>query len=574
MSNQDQSKTPSPEGNFPRLVDSYKSHREALHSRVQELVNLRDQIRKAAAQEATDIVDTARRDVRQILVKARRELLVLAAQVQAATDERPRALDDGSVSETQRERVLAEASRAGLQLEGENLQAAKELLVSARQGVQKILESARPDLEALDTEMRVLRVNAGQPLHERPLQDDLDDHADDPHFRRDPDEEPAIDLSLSSGSPRPALLRRIAMPSLNRIALLPRAAVFVAAFGVVGILAMIGTTWWRSGSSAEEQTRPSTASANAPAAAAPGATAAAPSTTADIEAASAPVEAAAPVSVRLQAVRDVWLRTTIDGQADAGRLLRAGETRNVSASGDVAIRIGDGGALLVSSNGSSFEPAGPNGQVVTRVFSQPLGSIRPPASAAAPAAPAASTNATAAVVARNTPPPPPGVNEAPPVITIDPPAQRLPAPAAPPPSPAAAATPAPTPAAANAAGSRTATEAAEGELVPAAQRWFTQYHLGSAPPGGDAPNVSDDRGPGERPSLGTPVAQRTFDDVRVQLVGDNALYTARMTERVQAGAASSQYVSLVSQVWMRRAGAWRLVDVRLVSAGSLAPGTP
>jgi hypothetical protein len=176
---------------------------------------------------------------------------------------------------------------------------------------------------------------------------------------------------------------------------------------------------------------------------------------------------------------------------------------------------------------------------------------------------------------------PPRAEEPPPIVAIDQPAARAagpaptpsPAPPNPVPAPQAAgrAAAAPPPAAAGTTASRAAnTDAAEGELVPAAQRWFSLYYQGDhLTAGGDAPNVTDDRGQGERPPAGASVTQRVFDEVRVQLVGDNALYTARMTERVQAGNAASQFVSLVSQVWMRRSGMWRLVDVRLVSAGRL-----
>ena len=87
MSDSDQTKQPPPTGHdVPELVDTYRSQREALQAQANQLARLRDEIRAAAEREATDIVDAARRDVRQILVKARRELLVLTAQVQAAAE--------------------------------------------------------------------------------------------------------------------------------------------------------------------------------------------------------------------------------------------------------------------------------------------------------------------------------------------------------------------------------------------------------------------------------------------------------------------------------------------------------
>ena len=87
MSDSDQTKQPPSTGHdVPELVDTYRSQREALQAQANQLARLRDEIRAAAEREATDIVDAARRDVRQILVKARRELLVLTAQVQAAAE--------------------------------------------------------------------------------------------------------------------------------------------------------------------------------------------------------------------------------------------------------------------------------------------------------------------------------------------------------------------------------------------------------------------------------------------------------------------------------------------------------
>ena len=540
MSDQDQPAPPAAGPIVPRLVDSYKSNREALHSRVQELVNLRDAIRSAAAQEANTIVDNARRDVRHVLVKARRDLLVLSAQVQAATDDRPKALEDGA--STQQERVLAEAARAGLAFEREDFGATQGVLGDARQGIHQILDAVRPDLNALDAEMGLLRAAAGHAAPSGSAQSD--DTRDAPliaDFRPDPPDFNTLDLSLSTPPPR-----------VPWFAALPRAAAFVGAFGIVGVIAMIGTTWWRSGPS-------STVDASAPPAASPAGAAYAPA--AALPASNTPT----PVSVRLQAVRDVWLRTTIDGQADAGRLLRAGETRTVSAAGDISVRMGDAGALLVSVNGSDLEPAGRDGEALTRVFSRNAPSRAP--MAATSEAPATPSREVARASSRS------DLDEPPPIITVDPPLPRTPNPPAAqslPALPAGGRGGAPAPAANDARNSG----AAEGELVPAAQRWFALYHQGEhLTAGGDSPNVTDDRGQGERPQSGSPVMQRMFDEVRVQLVGDNALYTARMTERVQTPNASNQFVSLVSQVWMRRAGMWRLMDVRLVSAGRLAGNT-
>ena len=109
-------------------------------------------------------------------------------------------------------------------------------------------------------------------------------------------------------------------------------------------------------------------------------------------------------------------------------------------------------------------------------------------------------------------------------------------------------------------------------LTRAAERWLDAHYRQD---GGTMRSlesrgmkVSDERLPDERLPTGLD-ARRTLERVTFQFVGDSAIFTARMTEQASFGAESLRYVSWVSQVWIREAGQWRLVDVRLLSDAKL-----
>ena len=78
------------------LLEHYRSRRSAWIAEAECLAQLRDQVRSAADQETLEIVSRARRDVRDVIASARRELLVLTEQVRAAlgdSEPLPRALE-------------------------------------------------------------------------------------------------------------------------------------------------------------------------------------------------------------------------------------------------------------------------------------------------------------------------------------------------------------------------------------------------------------------------------------------------------------------------------------------------
>jgi hypothetical protein len=71
--------------------------------------------------------------------------------------------------------------------------------------------------------------------------------------------------------------------------------------------------------------------------------------------------------------------------------------------------------------------------------------------------------------------------------------------------------------------------------------------------------INDERRADQRFPFGLEVT-RAFEDEQLQLAGDSAMFTARMTERAPTGALTSQ----VTQTWVRRGGVWQLQEARLV----------
>jgi 4-diphosphocytidyl-2C-methyl-D-erythritol kinase len=63
--------------------------------------------------------------------------------------------------------------------------------------------------------------------------------------------------------------------------------------------------------------------------------------------------------------------------------------------------------------------------------------------------------------------------------------------------------------------------------------------------------VSDERSVTERFPAWQGGVQRNLDEVALELTGDVAVFTARMTEHAESGA--GEHVSRVSQFWQRRA---------------------
>jgi uncharacterized protein DUF4115 len=77
---------------------------------------------------------------------------------------------------------------------------------------------------------------------------------------------------------------------------------------------------------------------------------------------------AAVIDAELIAVRDVWVRATVDGQRALERELEAGARVPLRATRSIVIRAGDAGAVRLTIGGQDRGALGPNGQVVTRTF--------------------------------------------------------------------------------------------------------------------------------------------------------------------------------------------------------------
>lgn len=133
----------------PALLNDYRALQEAVREHMQGLVRVREEVLQAADREARSIVSTARSEIRRILVKARGELLSLATQVQTTID---------------LPAEIGSAGTPGLALPGADTQvrAAHETLVSARRETRSVLDSAHPDLAALEEQLKAFVADIGR----------------------------------------------------------------------------------------------------------------------------------------------------------------------------------------------------------------------------------------------------------------------------------------------------------------------------------------------------------------------------------------------------------------------------
>ena len=67
----------------PSLLEDYKAHEARLQQQMRDLERRRHELRDAAERTASDIVTTARQDIRRIVIKAREDLVALRAQLEA-----------------------------------------------------------------------------------------------------------------------------------------------------------------------------------------------------------------------------------------------------------------------------------------------------------------------------------------------------------------------------------------------------------------------------------------------------------------------------------------------------------
>src|SRR5688572_15064851 len=551
--------SPEPVSRVPSLIHDYRAQRDAWREQARNLARMREEVLTAADHEARGIVSAARADVRRILLKARRDLLVLAAQVRAAGR-----LGDGE-----------ETVEAPDFLPVDDLGQAQNALTTARHDIRRVLDESRPELEGLASEGDALRAalhhhqpGAAVPADVRrhvsrlPVQDVPQD--------RFADASTDFDFISIGGDDAPELtIRQPRLPVRT----------LVAAAASLGALSLMGTglwVFWPSGRNASD-TQASVPSAATSKPSAGAATSVAVRTpTADPR---------SPLSIRLSAKETSWVRITADGRVTAERIFRPGETENIRAAREVSIRAGDAGAVTVAVDGRQPVALGREGEVVTRRFAVETPRVErtaaaPPAAAPRnPPAPIAQAPPQRQAAASVTPAPTTRVTTLPasrvaeqPVVTAAPPP---PPPANPPASTPLAARPAtsverppltPPPA---------SPPALQDVLTRDASRWLDAYYrqdratMASISP---QATVSDNRAEKERLPRGLTGVRRSLDDVNFQVAGSEVLFTARMTERMDNAAAGqmAQAVSFVSQMWTQRNGTWQLLDVRIMSASAIA----
>jgi hypothetical protein len=572
MSDSNELKPPVPSATpVPDLIEQYRVRRDAWIAQADELARLRDEVRGSAEREAMEIVTAARRDVRQIVMEARRELLVLSAQVQAALGEAGARPDPTA--------LLNRGRDDDDELEESDF---PESIFAPEEAVKGMLDEARADMDALVEDARTVPFQAlaePAPLLDPPeplsmfsdsrIADPLPPPpapASAPVFSAAPSISPAASRMLLS-SPFPS--DAVPVPASRR------AAVFVGLFGAAGIAVLVGTIWWfRSGDSTSSSETVAQSNTAAPTATAP------VSSAASTAPASAPAVAAdspapsSPLSLLVEARRSSWLRTTVDGRSDGGRMLAQGETVRLNATQSVSLRVGDAGAVYVAVNNGQASPLGQDGQVVTRQFVVENAKREPTPS---PAGPAAAENSKSAPLSAPIAAGPPGVpaptsNQVPLVQPVaatpsSPPLEPGPTPA---PPPRAETTPPPAPAARTELPAPSPSTPASA-VTAAARQWLDAYHRQDratmAALSIDGLQLADERRSEERFPASVDVT-RSLDKISIQIAADTAVLTAVMTER-SADNAVPPRVSPVSQVWELRGNQWRVRQVRLVSEARL-----
>jgi Domain of unknown function (DUF4115) len=617
MSDSNELKPNTPAGTpVPDLIEQYRVRRDAWIAQADELARLRDEVRGSAEREAMEIVTAARRDVRQIVMEARRELLVLSAQVQAALGEASARQDSTGLLNRGRDTD-----------DGENPEFA-EAIFAHDEAVKGLLDDARSDMDALTEDARTVPFQAlGEPANLPPPHELPSVFSEDaflaaplppsPSPRSATSHAPAMSStshtpSMSSTSHAPSMSSTSHAPTMSTTAsrmlltspfpsdAVPvptgrRARVVVGLFGVAGVAVLVGTIWWlRSDkvpatSEAAVRTPPRASAPSTPPAVSttPSSTPAAP--TAAVTNTSTTPSA---LSLLVEARRSSWLRTTVDGESDSGRMLAQGETVRLNAKQSVLLRVGDAGAVFVSVNNGKAAPLGGDGQVVTRQFvvesterqAAAAAAQTPPPSPAnlqtAPAQrPAPLSSPIAAAPTNVLPPSAPSVapNPVPLVQPVAATPSRQPGSATPNPSlepgppPARAEATVPPPAAPRPELPTPGPASPASAVVTASRQWLDAYHrqdratLASLQT--DGLQLADERRTEERFPSNVSVS-RTLDRVSVQIAADTAVLTAVMTERSSDNVVPPR-VSPISQVWELRGNQWRVRQVRLVSEARL-----
>lgn len=525
-----------------------------------ELLRLRDEARLAAEREALEIVTAARRDVRRIVVQARRELLVLTAQLHAAVE----SVDQASIAPSDE---AFEAPHRDL-VDNASLGTTRELVMGARREVRSVLDEARAEIEALAAEVVATRVEpaalSAAPLPE-PRIPTLDSilGADRLASRAaSPGASAGASLESAHASGQPSWLPTIETSPIASLGV-PSAAAPIHTDTAVPRVGLDGApppfadlSGTESANAADiplsafGETGP--AAGNEPARV----------FLADLdERRQSPpawlvVVLFAAAGVLVLAGTGWWLATRDTGGVLATPAPATTESAKPErAAPEPVAEVGPAAGAATASAATGAEPSSALVAVADAATAQPSVAI-PKEDVGSSSAPRA-VESTRAVAA----PAPPG-----PQIPTPAPASSGPAgpPAAPPP-------PAADPDAATAAA---ATGNGRDDLVAAGQQWLDAYQRrdrdAMAASETENRSVSDERSVTERFPAWQVGVRRDLDQVELQLTGDTALLTGRMTERSgDSGTPSAQHVSRVSQIWVRRSGRWRLADVRIIAEARL-----
>ena len=597
MSDSNELKPNTPAGTpVPDLIEQYRVRRDAWIAQADELARLRDEVRGSAEREAMEIVTAARRDVRQIVMEARRELLVLSAQVQAALGEASGRSDSTGLLNRARDTDGGEKPEFA------------EAIFAHEEAVKGMLDDARSDMDALVEDARTVPFQAlGEPAKLSPPPEPPSVFSEEtflaaPLPLSSPPQTATSHMStMSSTSQTPSMSTTasrmlLSSPFPSDAVPVPsgrRARVFIGLFGVAGIAVLVGSIWWMR--SDKEPAASEAAVRTAPPASAPS-TPTAVSTTPSSTPAPPPAAVAntsttpSALSLLVEARRSSWLRTTVDGESDSGRMLAQGETVRLNAKKSVSLRVGDAGAVFVSVNNGQSAPLGSDGQVVTRQFvventerrAADAAAQTPPSSPTnlqtAPAQKPAPLSSSIAAGPQNVPTPsapPVAPNPLPLVQPVAATPSRQPVAATPlepgPPPPARAEATVPPPAAPRPELPTSAPPSPASAVVAASRQWLDAYHRQDratmASLQTEGLQVADERRNEERFPSSVNV-NRTLDRVSVQIAADTAVLTAVMTERSSDNVVPPR-VSPISQVWELRGNQWRVRQVRLVSEARL-----
>ena len=522
----------------PSLINEYRTQEDAHRARARELTRLQQEVFTTAAREASEIVSSARSEVRRVILQARRDLLMLAAQVDVIGN----MATDGAAPAEGTPRTLS----------------------AARQDLRQVLHEASGEFQTVADYSQALQAQTAQ-LQALPIAD-VPAEATTPS----PQSEAWENIRAKVASTRETPETEPVTPAARGTRM------FVVAFVMAGVAIVAGMLWWMSRSRDGSNVASTTSQ---PAAARGAASEPPPAVTAPPPA--GPASTPAP-TLSVEARRQAWVRLTQDGQVVFARLVQPGETFRITDAREVSIRSGDAGAVVVSVNGGEAMPLGRDGQVLTRSFvlneaeqptptppatATPSTDVKPSTFATPPTAPATPITSTPEGGERAPSPIPEAAAPAPPPRE-EPQTVARPAPAPPPvrevPTPTSGAAPAVAAPAPN----------PQADIARVAERWLDAYYRQdrAAMATLAAPQLilSDERAATDRLPAGLSPVHREMQDVSVRVFGSDAIYVARMTERLENAPAGSASGAFVSQMWTMRDGAWHLTNVRIVGAAAVS----